>query len=123
MALCEFDMVTSSPRTTFRSKNLVMCELSTHVLYQYVFLVLWHCMVASITISVLGLLFYLCRCLYFCVPLPCTSKSLGQDLTLRHMDHLDFIKDKDIVMYIATIKMLDNDGKEESMQLDAVNAF
>ena len=127
MGMCEIDESTISPSNNLTNKILLICELSTYVLYQYVFLVLWYCMVTSITISVLGLLAYLCRCLYFCVPLTCTWKSTYRHITLRQMDHLDFIESKNIVAYIAIIRMLQGDGKEdgkeESMKLEEMNDF
>ena len=82
-------------------------------------------MVISISISVIGLVDFLCRCVISYVPSSRTHKHIDRQLTLREIDHLNFIKSKDIVVYIAIVREMGKveSGELEQVPLDRLNSF
>jgi len=55
-AFCEVQESAQDIKNIVTNKHKFVCELSQHVLYQYVFIITWFCMICAITISVIGIL-------------------------------------------------------------------
>ena len=51
---CEFEENFRDIRDTYISKHKVICEVSSHIYYQYIFLFTWYAMVFGIVISVVS---------------------------------------------------------------------
>lgn len=57
LAFATFGFSSSSDRkTTFTDKHSVLCELSQHILFQYVFMVIWFAIALGICASSLGVI-------------------------------------------------------------------
>lgn len=53
---CEVFETAKDVLNTKINRHKIVCELSQHILYQYVFIILWFAMVFGIVVSVIGLL-------------------------------------------------------------------
>ena len=94
MGFCDIHESSLDSKVVFTNKNKFICELSPHILYQYVFLVLWFVFVFGIIISVSGFL-RLTICYLWRISrkrCPCWHDEVLSQLTLRQTEYLDFIK-------------------------------
>ena len=101
MGYCDVHEASLEQRITFHNENRFICEISPHILYQYVFMVLWFFFLSSIIISFFGLIgFILNTVLYL---LPCgknsSEKTILKYLTLREIEYLEIIKKSSMVKY------------------------
>jgi len=102
--------------TDKNNKHKFVCELSQNILYQYCLFVMWWLMVIGLLLSVLGLLWLLLK--YTMKGLKIRrwnspSKQLYNNLTIREMEYLDFIKQKDIPLYDLVMEELKNNPEHE----------
>ena len=65
MGFCDVHEASVDIRNTFHNQNRYICEISPHVLYQYVLAVLWFFFVASCCVAVLGFFTYCCTNVYY----------------------------------------------------------
>ena len=55
MGMCTIEEATLNRNVLSKNNHVLLCEISTHILYQYVLIVLWFLFIASITISIAGM--------------------------------------------------------------------
>lgn len=86
----------------------VVCEISSNILYQYVFLVLWLILIFSIGISALGIVVYFWQHFHvaFFIKNERKSKFVYKLLTFRECQYLEFIRSRDLAMYGILINKL-----------------
>ena len=58
-ALCDVNEISQDVRMVYFNQHRFVCELSQHVLYHYVFIITWFCMIFGIILSLVGLLMHL----------------------------------------------------------------
>lgn len=106
--MCELVNSRLSKTRSISDRVIVVCEISTNVLYQYVFLVLWFVLVISICISSLGVLVYLISHFHvaFFIRNEKSSKYVYKLLTYRECEYLEFIRRRDLAMYGVIVNKL-----------------
>ena len=118
MGLCDVQEAALDIQSTFHNENRFICEISPHILYQYVLMVLWFFFVAGIVISISGWINYVIIHLYhmLCFGKLCCRKTIYQYLTLREIEYLQYMKKKNLVQYGAVLRKL----KEHRYEMVAV---
>ena len=108
MGFCDIQEASYDRLTTYHNQNRVLCEISPNILYQYVLMVLWFFFVASISVSICGLVSYigghLYRVIFFSKASP--KGTLYKFLSLREIEYLQFIKKKNMVVYGDVLRKL-----------------
>jgi len=97
--------------TDKNNKHKFVCELSQNILYQYCLFVMWWLMVVGLILSILGFVWLLMKyILKACKIRRWNSPAihLYNNLTVREMEYLDFLKQKDIPLYDMVIEALKN---------------
>jgi len=86
----------------------VVCEVSSNILYQYVFLVLWMVLICSIALSALGIIIYLYQHVHvaFFIKNERSSKYVYKLLTFRECEYLEFVRRRDLTMYGVIVNKL-----------------
>ena len=74
-AFCEVQESARDIKIQVINKYKVVCELSQHILYQYVFFIVWFAMVFGIVVSILGLF---AKLIEHIVTITCFQKAGGQ---------------------------------------------
>ena len=71
-------------------------------------MVLWFFFIASIVVSILGLLFYITNHLSHMIPVGrnSTTQTILKHLTLREIEYLEVIKKKDMIIYGDVLRKL-----------------
>ena len=106
---CDIHEAFMDSKTSFGNKNKLICEISSNILYQYVFLVLWFVLVFSITVSCLGLILNIFAHL---INVTCfvkndkSSKAVYKYLTFRECEYLEFIRRKNLYLFSAVVRRL-----------------
>lgn len=134
MGFCDIHEMSLEARVAFHNKNKFICELSPHILYQYVLVVIWFFMVVGIVVATLGALCYIIATIMQFFPYGTSSvkRRLMKTLTLREIEYLELIKQKDIVKYGDVMRRLrderfrqansiikdQEEGLSEEMELD-----
>ena len=122
MGICELEESTLNNNAATFNTHLLLCEISSHILYQYVLIFLWFLFIASITVSIVGLMYMLGGYAISSIlgsldgmeGVRCSiagrnhspKKTISRILTLRESEYLDFIKKKDMVMYGDVLRKL-----------------
>ena len=116
MGYCDIQEASLESRVTFHNENRFICEISPHVLYQYVLMVLWFFFIASIVVSILGLCHYIAYHLFHMLPYRrnASKHRVIQYLTLREIEYLGIIKKKDMVKYGDVLRKL----REQRINID-----
>lgn len=108
MGFCDIvEGVSHMTKTTF-NEHRIICEISTHIIYQYVLFVLWFLFVTSITLSSLGLLHYTLRSVYHALCRnTCTCLTQGKKIfyrfTVRETEYIELIRVKKLSLYVDLI--------------------
>jgi len=108
-AMCDLDDVRLDSTGTHR--NLVVCEISLHVLYQYTFVVFWFILVYAMVSSLLGFFVFAAQHIYLVHTM---RRSALRDMTVREFEYLDFIRRRDLAMYKKVLDML-NESVEDKV--------
>ena len=103
MGICDIDESSRDSRNTLTNQHKFICELSQNILYQYCFLIIWFLVVASILLSLFGVLQHIYRC---CKGLwiICSSQSpayQANQYTLREHQYLEVIQEMDPLLFQA----------------------
>ena len=100
------------------NKYKTICEISPHILYQYVLLVMWFVLVAGIIVSMVGFLFELFNLLVMNVKLlikgerrknTCDYSADCEHLTFRELQYMKYIRKKNDIMYSEICNLLRRD--------------
>lgn len=117
VGFCDIHEASRDVRNTHINTHRFICEISPHVLYQYVMLVFWFLLVIGIVISIIGFLQHLLLHLTSFVQMnrhDSTGK-LYRVLTLREIDYLDVLRNKSTPQYGAILKKV----REERLGKDS----
>merc|ERR1719427_1021300 len=109
MGYCDVTEASRDVRNTRVNYHKVLCEISPHVLYQYVLLVFWFMILIGIIVSVIGVLMAIFgHVINFCVFVTAkdASKALYNELTTREVDYLEYIRRKDLALYSEVLAKL-----------------
>ncbi|XP_066935891.1 innexin inx2-like [Clytia hemisphaerica] len=131
MGMCDVEESATNLGATAHNSHSFVCEMSTHVLYQYVLLVMWFLFVVSISISIIGCLSQvLGYFLHFMFGQfgSTPKKTILRVITLREAEYLKFIKSKNMVMYGEVLRKLkqhrsDLQGKIAHEDFETSNGF
>merc|ERR1712183_1082529 len=69
MGFCDIHGASSDNRNRYINTHRYLCEISPHVLYQYMMLVLWFMLVMGIAISSIGFISHIVSCFCKCLTL------------------------------------------------------
>lgn len=91
------------------NKHVYICELSQHVLYQYILIVLWYMLIFGIVISILGLI----KHIFSQVTSICCLTIEGEDaqrvypqLSMRERQYLDYIRRRNLPVFGEMLQRL-----------------
>lgn len=108
-ALCQVRSEAQDIKTSYSNVHTYICELSQHVLYQYMLIVLWFMHVIGIIISVLGLLKHMFKVIWN----DCVPSFEGEDITnlyaslsIRERELMDYIRLKSIPIFGELMKRI-----------------
>lgn len=114
VVLCELAEASLSVNRETTDEHIFMCEITAHVLYQYVLLFIWFLFMLSVFISFAGFLGYLGASIFDAVFsfLPTNEKEYRfyekvKTLTVREMEYLKKIKRNDLDLYNAVLMSTD----------------
>jgi len=98
---CEVHESAMDVKHVLTDKHKFMCELSQHILYQYIFIIMWFVMVASIVVSVVGLILLVAEIFstIYCRATFGTTGEVYDKLTLREVQYMEFIRRKNVPLY------------------------
>ena len=97
------------------NKYKTICEISPHILYQYVLLVMWFVLVSGIVVSILGLVYEVFSLLLMNVRLlvkgeaRCEYATDCEHLSFRELQYLKYIRKKNDIMYSEICNLLRRD--------------
>ena len=116
MGFCDLDEGSLDKRTTLFNQYRIVCEISTHILYQYVLVVLWFLFIASISISTLGFLLSVVSNISLalhCVILRRKEKfplyRACEHMTVREIEYMTFIREKNLALYKDILYQMENE--------------
>jgi len=96
-----------------------LCEISMHVLYQYVLITMWFLVVIGITISCVGLVKKLFDHIWVTTCfLTQGSKVAYKKLSLREVEYLEYIRRKNLAMYRDVVQKIG-----ERLHDDSINGY
>lgn len=106
--LCQVHTSAKDVKHVISNTHTFVCELSQHVLYQYILIVLWYTFIIGISISILGLLKHVFG--LFSVSFVNTdaadTKELHKTLTAREKEYLKFIRRKNMPVFAKLVQEL-----------------
>lgn len=109
MGYCDISEASRDVRNTRINYHKLLCEISPHVLYQYVLLVFWWLLVVGIILSAFGifsaLLGHVVNYVFF-LNAKDHSHALYKKLTVREIDYLDFMRRKNMALYSTVLEKL-----------------
>ena len=115
MGFCEIHEASRDIRKTFTNKHKFICEINSHILYQYVMMVLWFLLMLGFLLSCFGLLCSLFRHVVNCACL-CTGSSASRRmyrvLTAREIEYLDHVRRRSIPLYTKLTKKLSQERED-----------
>ncbi|XP_057315380.1 innexin inx3-like [Hydractinia symbiolongicarpus] len=107
--MCDIHEARLDTVKAYKNRVKMICEISSNILYQYVFLVLWFVLIISITASCLGILLniggHVLTIACFCKNSK-TARYVYKYLTLRECEYLEFIRRKDLALYGDVLRLL-----------------
>lgn len=106
--LCEVRESAVDIKHEIINKHRFLCEMSSHILYQYIFVIIWFAMIFGIIISVIGLLIKLVDHL---MTMSLFMRDNIKGLTLRECEYLQYLQKKDMSTYGEVLRLLKTDNK------------
>lgn len=106
--MCDLTALQLDRTTRSLDRVTVVCEISSNILYQYVFLVLWLILICSMVVSSVGVVVYIWQHFHitFFIKNEKKSKFVYKLLTFRECQYLEFIRSRDMTMYGIMINKL-----------------
>jgi len=109
-ALCQVRSEAQDIKTQYSNVHTYICELSQHVLYQYVLVFLWFMHVIGIVVSVIGLIKHMIKIIWNdCIPSfeGDEVSKLYSKLSVRERELMDYVRVKNIPMFGALMKRIE----------------
>lgn len=100
--LCQLTSAGQDIKHNIVNKHTFVCEISQHVLYQYILIILWYVLIVGIGVSILGLLIHLITefSSVFCIGFQGHDLTrLYSTLTTREKQLLDFVRKKNMPVF------------------------
>ena len=100
--ICEVMSLSQDLIKSHGNEHIFVCEISQHILYQYVLAVLWFCFAIGMVISSLGVVLKLVDHVF---TVACflsqgsVAKRVYKLLTLRECEYLEFIRKRNMALY------------------------
>lgn len=115
-AMCDLDDIRYD---TIRQSGIsvkVVCEISSHILYQYFFIVFWIITIIAICSSFLGLIIHIAKHVYLLRKMKriIDTKIFYRYMTLRGFEYLDFIRSRDLSMYFQVLELLNESVEDQT---------
>jgi len=107
--ICDVQESAQDNKLVVENTHRFVCEISQHVLYQYVFVIIWFSMVASIVVSTLGLVQQISEHIItgLCVPkIVPGARQMYKKLTLRECEYLEFMRKTNLTIYGEVLQRL-----------------
>nr|CRX73271.1 Innexin 3 [Hydra vulgaris] len=101
---CELYSSSKDIKASFGNQHKLLCEISPHILYQYVFVVLWFGMVLGMVVSIVGLIISAVSYAIGFIGINQHSrnselKKLFNSLCYREIEYLELLRKKNISLY------------------------
>jgi len=109
-ALCQVRSEAQDIKTQYSNVHTYICELSQHILYQYVLALLWFMHVIGIVVSVFGLVKHMVKIIWNdCIPALDGSDvtKLYSRLSIRERELMDYIRMKNLPMFGELMKRIE----------------
>ena len=109
LGLCEIHEATRDVRNTRVNIYKFICEISPHVFYQYVMLILWFCLVFGMIISSLGIVANLFGHLMNFACFMSSSdpaRRMYRVITLREIDYLEYVRRSNMPVYVELLRKI-----------------
>jgi len=108
MGFCDVHEASRDVRNTHINKHKFICEISPHVLYQYVLIVFWFLLIIGIVISILGLVGHLLAIVanFFNINKNDSTGKVYKKITMRERDYLEYIRQKNSKIYVEVLRHL-----------------
>jgi len=106
--ICDIGDTRKDVLTVYQNSVSMVCEISSHVLYHYLFLILWFVLVLSVVVSVVGVILNVLghiNNMKFSRD-RASSKTIYQFLTVRECEYLEFIRRRNLALYGTVITKL-----------------
>lgn len=115
-AMCDLDDIRYDTIKQSGIAVKVVCEISSHILYQYFFIVFWVVIIIAIVSSFLGLGIHTAKHVYLLHKMKRINdtKIFYRYMTLRGFEYLDFIRSRDLAMYFQVLEMLNESVEDQS---------
>lgn len=107
--MCEVTEISNDVKVNYFNTHKFVCEVSQHVLYQYVLVILWYAFIGGIVISSLGLVM---RIVDHIITITCFLMQGGEawkvyrTLSLRECEYLELIRRKDLTLYTELVQQI-----------------
>ena len=121
MGFCDIHEASRDVRSTHVNTHRFICEISPHIMYQYVMLLFWFLLVAGMVVSTLGFLQYALVHIasYVQMNRHDSTGKLYRVLTLREIDYLDILSNKSTKQYDLILEKI----RKERMNGDGCNGI
>ena len=113
LGFCDITEGSTDVRSVFTNQYRIICEISPHILYQYVLVVLWFAFVTSILISLYGLLYYIISIISITTNVVVSSGKKKvelyegcQRLTIREIQYMKVIRRKNNSLYKDIVNLV-----------------
>lgn len=100
--ICEVANAAKDQIHSHTNKHVYICEVSQHILYQYILIILWYMLVFGIVISILGLI----KHIFDQAATTCCLTIEGEDaqrvypsLAIRERQYMDYIRNKNLPVF------------------------
>ena len=125
MAYCDFYEGTSHKTKTYINTHRIICEISSHIHYQYVLIVLWFLFVTSIFVSTGGLLHHMTTYCIMCFDFILRNRKRRNQfyrtckgMTVREIEYMKIIRRLNIPLYKDVLELIQ---REKEMGKYAIN--
>ena len=108
MGMCDLNVDVSDGLSRFAKKYKLICEISPNIQYQYLLIIMWFLFIASITVSIFGLILTLLRQSYYflCLVRTTAKETIYRFISLRETEYLVFIKENNLSLYGEILRKL-----------------
>lgn len=125
--LCQVTSSGQDIKNTIINKHVFVCELSQHVLYQYILIILWYMLVCGIAISIFGLIKHIFNQIsaVFCVGLQGEDvERVYAHLTTREQQYMDFIRRKNMPVFGEVLhRLMEAKGMKRRSNSDSSSGY
>ena len=121
--LCQVFTTARDVKTEVKNVHTYICELSQHVLYQYILIIMWYMFVFGIIISVIGLIQHAIKQAMAFLVMSTQGeevKNIYRKVSVREKEYLEFFRRKNLPIFSAVlkkVKQIDADNRRYSVRI------